>query len=88
MKLFHLTVASFATSDLGIFVLTPDDVTNDKAAAAWAYAVQYSAKGLMLPDWEAAKALLVQRHPEWQFASSFETVKLELSLSSRDEVEL
>ena len=34
--------------------------------AAWTYALRFSAKGLDLPDWDAALELLIQRHPLWQ----------------------
>lgn len=47
-------------------IITPDTVGQETVTAAWSYAVRYSAKGLDLPDFEAAGKLLLQRHPSWQ----------------------
>ena len=48
-------------------VLTPDTVNEETAMAAWSYAIRYSAKGLDVPDYEAALVVLQQRHPAWQY---------------------
>lgn len=34
--------------------------------AAWSYAIRYTAKGLDIPDYQAAVKLLLERHPSWQ----------------------
>lgn len=51
------------------YILAPDDVAADLVRHAWSYAVRYSAKGLDVPDYEAAAKLLMQRHPSWQCAT-------------------
>ena len=48
-------------------VLTPDTVSEETAMAAWSYAIRYGAKGLDVPDYEAALKILQQRHPAWQY---------------------
>jgi hypothetical protein len=48
------------------FLITPDDVDREKAITGWSYAVRYTAKGLDVPDYEAAARMVVQRHPTWQ----------------------
>lgn len=50
---------------LGVLI-TPPGVDEKTALAAWSYAVRYSAKGLDVPDFHAAAALLLKRHPSWQ----------------------
>lgn len=47
-------------------VVTPEPMTKEKVEAAWSYAVRYSAKGLDVPDYEAASKLLIERHPGWK----------------------
>lgn len=59
---------------------TPTVTEPSVVTAAWAYAVTYSAKGLNIPDYEAAVELLKQRHPSWQVLSSSFT-RIELSLA-------
>lgn len=49
-------------------VFVPDPTTEQVVSAAWSYAMQYSAKGLDLPDYEAAIKLLLERHPTWLFS--------------------
>lgn len=51
-------------------VITPEHTTTEVVTAAWSYVVRYSAKGLDLPDYEAAAALLMQRHPSWTIVQS------------------
>lgn len=47
-------------------VLTPEPVEQARVQAAWAYALRHTAKGLDLPDHDAAIALMLERHPSWQ----------------------
>ena len=44
-------------------VITPVSTTIDTVVAAWSYAVRYTAKGIDLPNYEAAAELLMTRHP-------------------------
>ena len=46
--------------------IVPSHISHEVVEAAWSYAVRYSAKGLDVPDWDAAFTLLKQRHPSWQ----------------------
>jgi hypothetical protein len=50
----------------GAIVLTPEPTADETVVVAWTYALRYSAKGLDMPDYDAALALLLQRHPSWQ----------------------
>ena len=47
-------------------IITPEDTPDDVVTAAWSYAVRYTAKGLDLPDHEAALQLMLERHSSWQ----------------------
>lgn len=59
-------------------VLLQDNVSVEKVEAAWAYAIMYSAKGLTIPDYNAAIELFKSRHPSWEF------VKLDVLVSNPD----
>jgi hypothetical protein len=70
MKVYKLWIGNPMTSNKAKgngFVLTPDTVTEETVMAAWSYAIRYSAKGLDVPDYEAALKLFQQRHPSWQY---------------------
>lgn len=51
-------------------VVLPEPLSFERVTAAWSYAVRYSAKGLDLPDYDAAVKLLSDRHPSWQVIQS------------------
>lgn len=69
-------------------VITPNDVEITIVRAAWSYAVRYTAKGLDIPDHEAALELLMQRHPSWQIIrSAVQTVPIDLSFADNDKPE-
>lgn len=51
-------------------LICPEPIDFSKANRAWSYAVRYSAKGLDVPDYEAAIKLLTERHPSWKVIPS------------------
>lgn len=66
-------------------LFTDQPVSLVTATAAWSYAVRYSAKGLDLPDYDAAVALLKQRHPGWEvFESQLPSIGYDKSLAESD----
>lgn len=69
-------------------VLTPEPIEGNKIVAAWAYALRHTAKGLDLPDHDAALALMLERHPTWQIIEGqLGSVPVQLALASQDETE-
>lgn len=48
-------------------IIAPEPITGEQVVAAWSYAFRYSADGLDLPNYEAARELLLERHPTWEF---------------------
>jgi hypothetical protein len=50
--------------------ITPEHTSNEVVTAAWSYVVRYTAKGLDLPDYPAAIAMLAERHPSWTILQS------------------
>lgn len=58
--------------DLLGFVITSDKTDKDQVFAAWSYAVRYTARGLDLPDYDEAFALIQRRHPSWQYGRGTE----------------
>jgi hypothetical protein len=50
-------------------IITPESVQNDDMIIAWSHALRYTAKGLDVPDYEAALASMTQRHPTWHIGS-------------------
>lgn len=66
-------------------LFVPDDVTSETAIAAWSYAVTYSAKGLNIPDYDAAVKLLKERHPNWEVrGGAFTAIKVNLAKAGDD----
>lgn len=70
-RIFHLTTDHHSIDGKTIpfpggIVLTPEPVADETVVAAWTYALRFSAKGLDLPDYEAALELLIERHPSWE----------------------
>lgn len=49
-------------------IITPASVENEAVVIAWSHAVRYTAKGLDLPDYDAALVSITQRHPDWHVA--------------------
>lgn len=69
-------------------VITSEDTDVTVVQAAWSYALRYTAKGLDLPDQEAALDLMQQRHPSWQFIrSNVQTVPVDLTKADGDKPE-
>lgn len=66
----------------------PQETMASVVTAAWAYAVTYSAKGLNIPDYEAAVELMKKRHPSWQvIARDFIPIGLDLTKAVDDVTE-
>jgi hypothetical protein len=55
-------------------IIAPEPVTGEQVVAAWSYAFRYSADGLDLPNYEAARELLLERHPTWDLIWTSERV--------------
>jgi hypothetical protein len=69
-------------------IITPEPVEPQVVQAAWSYAVRYTAKGLDLPDHEAAARLLHQRHPSWIIVeSTVHPIGVNLALAEQDNPE-
>ena len=51
-------------------VILPESTDESIIRNAWTYAVRYSAKGIDLPDYDAAIELLKKRHPSWMVVVS------------------
>ena len=70
-RLFQLTAPRHTINKVdlkfgGALILTPEPIAEEIMVIAWTYALRYSAKGLDLPDYDAALEMLIQRHPSWQ----------------------
>lgn len=66
-------------------VITPEPASVEVVTAAWAYAVRYTAKGLDLPDHDAAIQLLLKRHPSWRVVNStVSPITVNLNLAEQD----
>lgn len=48
-------------------IITGDDADAKKVTTAWSYALRYTARGLDVPDQEAALKMMLERHPSWNF---------------------
>jgi hypothetical protein len=69
-------------------LITQNPIENQQVTAAWAYALRHKAKGLDLPDHEAAVKLLLDRHPSWMvIEGKVETVAVNLALADQDVAE-
>lgn len=86
LRMFGLYQSSNRTKPdkLVAVVIPPEDVSHETVETAWGYAVMYSAKGLTIPDWEAAVTLLKNRHPSWEVIG-YEFIPVGLNLSKADE---
>jgi hypothetical protein len=83
-RLFNLQAYGIRTQ-LHYVVITPEGTDPNMVYAAWAYAVRYTAKGLDLPDHEAAIRLMMQRHPSWKLINSIvQNVPIDLSRADQD----
>jgi hypothetical protein len=63
-RVFTLTTYGYRNNICGV-VITPTPTQLDIVIQAWSYAVRYTAKGIDLPDYEAAAKLMKARHPTW-----------------------
>lgn len=72
-------------NDFSYVVIVPEGISIQHVAAAWAYAVRYTAKGLDLPDHDAALEMFKQRHPSWTILNSrVISVNVNLSIADQD----
>lgn len=84
LKLFGL-YEDRHTNKLVAVIRVREDVPKEVITAAWAYAVMYSAKGLTIPDYEAAAKLLQQRHPSWEVVGlELTSIGLDLAKANDD----
>ena len=67
-RIFSLQSYGRADPQFRSVVLLPENTQDDikSVQAAWSYALRYTAKGLDLPDHDAALQLLRERHPSWE----------------------
>lgn len=66
-------------------VIVPEGVTTQQVTAAWAYAVRYTARGLDLPDHNAALKMFQERHPSWTVLNSLvHNVQVNLAVADQD----
>jgi hypothetical protein len=66
-------------------VVVPETVSIEMIQAAWSNAVRYTAKGLDLPDHDAALKRLKERHPNWNLIfSTCITIPIDLSKADND----
>ena len=79
---------NYATSAQEYVVITPEPLAEEIVAAAWSYAVRYTAKGLDLPDHKEAVRLMSQRHPSWQILKTTALpIGVNLRLADKDQPE-
>jgi hypothetical protein len=64
-KVFQLLPYGRSTAEFHCIIVVPEAVSSEMVQAAWSNAVRYTAKGLDLPDHEAALNRLKERHPKW-----------------------
>jgi hypothetical protein len=85
-KVFQLQ--RYGGREFQCIVVVPETVTVEAVQAAWANAVRYTAKGLDLPDHDAAVQRLQERHPSWTLIlSSCVTIGVDLSKANNDVAE-
>lgn len=67
-----------------LLVVVPELNMVKQVGAAWAYAVRYTAKGIDLPDHDAAIRMMKERHPSWLFIES-DVLDIHVNLKLADE---
>ncbi|MBK8032062.1 MAG: hypothetical protein IPO91_30240 [Chloroflexi bacterium] len=65
-------------------VITPKPTDAALVTAAWSYAIRYTARGLDLPDHQAAVAMLKQRHPSWEIMET-KVIPTAINLAAADQ---
>ncbi|HEX2908149.1 MAG TPA: hypothetical protein VHO69_14865 [Phototrophicaceae bacterium] len=73
----------YSNAQVQFIIVTPEPVIVQTVQAAWSYAVRYTAKGIDLPDHEAAVRMLLSRHPSWTLIES-KTVDILVNLAIAD----
>jgi hypothetical protein len=69
-------------------VITSQPVDPQIVTAAWSYAVRYTAKGIDLPDYDAAVEMMLKRHPSWKAVKSqVHSIGVNLAYADKDEPE-
>lgn len=82
---FRLRSYGNAEPQFSYILITAELVNVETVAAAWAYAVRYTAKGLDLPDHQAAMKLMLERHPSWNIVESrCVDIQVNLALAEKD----
>lgn len=76
------------SSPIQCTLITPQPMPAEVVTAAWSYAVRYTAKGLDLPDHEAAIELMKSRHPSWTIIrSNVQNIGVNLTVADQDNPE-
>lgn len=84
-KVFQLQPYGGASKEFQCIVVVPETVSIEMIQAAWSNAVRYTAKGLDLPDHDAALKRLKERHPSWNLIfSRCHTIPIDLSKADND----
>lgn len=84
-KVFQLQPYGRSNTEFHCIVVVPETVSIEMIQAAWSNAVRYTAKGLDLPDHDAALNRLKERHPKWVVIRSLcYPVGIDLSKADKD----
>jgi hypothetical protein len=51
--------------DVFCIVVLPEETIIHNVRASWSYCIRWTAKGLDVPDYQAALAMMKERYPSW-----------------------
>lgn len=78
-------LAPYQRGIIDFIIITPNPIDQMIVKSAWSYAVRYTAKGLDLPDHEAAINMMLKRHPTWKLINSKPmTIPIDLTVADDD----
>jgi len=87
-RIFNLSQYNVQRPSQQLILITKNPMENQQVTAAWAYALRHTAKGLDLPDHEAAVKLLLERHPSWSVVEGkIENIPVNLAVADQDVAE-
>ncbi len=73
------------TNHVNYVIITQEDTEAAVVQAAWAYALQHTAIGLEMPDYDGAVQLMLERHPSWTAINSgFASIAVDLTKANQD----
>lgn len=82
---FTLNSYGGGRAPLNYVVITAKPTDPQIVTAAWSYAIRYTAKGIDLPDYDAAIEMMLKRHPSWQAVKSqLQAIQVNLSVAEQD----